>query len=88
MRHCIMCVNHVSSGSRESELAESPRASLRQLVVFGYVVTGPERGGVTYLSRGGKYIAYNFHMTSLCELGALQAAVGVKVIPLALWLQC
>ena len=83
-----MCVNHVSSGSRESELAESPRASLRQLVAFGYVVTGPERGGVTYLSRGGEYIAYNFRMTSLCELGALQAAVRAKVVPLALWLQC
>jgi hypothetical protein len=27
-------------------------------------------------------------MTSLCELGALQAAVRVKVVPLALWLQC
>ena len=62
--------------------------AVRQLVAFGYVVTGPGRGGVTYLSRGGEYIAYNFRMTSLCELGALQAAVGVKVVPLALWLQC
>jgi hypothetical protein len=62
--------------------------AVRQFVAFGYVVTGPERGGVTYLRRGGKYIAYNFRMTSLCELGALQAAVGVKVVPLALWLQC
>jgi hypothetical protein len=54
MRHCIMCVNYVSSGSRESGFAESPRASLRQLVAFGYVVTGPERGCVFFLSRGGQ----------------------------------